>query len=262
MPFTPTHILAVLPLAPLYRWLPFPALAIGAMIPDIALFYPVVDYAQTHSPQGVFTTCVPLGVAILILFETLVRRPLVALLPIWYQRRIDPRPQLPTKPFFTHQVFVYACIAVAVALGAFSHQVWDAFTHQGRWGTQLLPVLNSEVSLSGYSIPGFKLFQYSSTLVGLPLLAVYAQMCLQRVAPRNELSTSDLTVRNKLLALAVVFIIPICVGSYALATQANYPDALGVTIKLSGAIVGVLCVLYCVVFQVYVKENAMHNSRP
>ncbi|MDX1927832.1 MAG: DUF4184 family protein [Pirellulaceae bacterium] len=249
MPFTPTHILAVLPLAPLYRWLPFPALAIGAMVPDIGLFYPSVDYAKTHSPQGVFTTCIPLGIALFILFETLVRRPLVALLPNWYQSRIDPRPQLSTKPTLMHQVLVYASIAAAVGFGAFSHQIWDAFTHQGRWGTQLLPWLNVEVSLGGYSAPGFKLLQYSSTLVGLPLLAVYSHVCLWRASPQHALPKSALSNRFKLIASVIVLSIPILVGTYACATQSTYPDVLGVTIKVSGAIVGVLCVAYCIGFQ-------------
>ena len=139
VPFTPTHIVAVLPLLPLRRWLPFAGLAIGAMVPDIALFFPIVSYAETHSPFGVFTTCVPLGVAIFLLFDTVMRGPLVALLPTWFQIRIDPLPKLPTIPRLRPHLLFYAGLVPSIIIGAFSHQIWDAFTHEGRWGTKLIP---------------------------------------------------------------------------------------------------------------------------
>ena len=50
MPFTPTHVLAILPIAALKRpALPFSALVIGSMIPDLPLFVPLSpDYGTTH----------------------------------------------------------------------------------------------------------------------------------------------------------------------------------------------------------------------
>lgn len=54
MPFTPTHVLAILPVAAVKRFpLPFSALVIGSMIPDLPLFLPwSPGYDQTHSVAG------------------------------------------------------------------------------------------------------------------------------------------------------------------------------------------------------------------
>ncbi len=46
MPFTPTHVVAILPLWPLRRFLPFTALAIGAMVDG------VVQPTDEGSPPG------------------------------------------------------------------------------------------------------------------------------------------------------------------------------------------------------------------
>ena len=123
MPFTPTHTLAILPLWPVRRYLPFVALAIGAMVPDTPLFFPVLDYAQTHSLWGVLTVCVPLGVSLFLLFEMVCRQPLLALSPTWLQQRIAGESQIPSAPQLNIQVSFYLGVAGAVAIGAISHQV-------------------------------------------------------------------------------------------------------------------------------------------
>ncbi|NER80212.1 MAG: DUF4184 family protein [Leptolyngbya sp. SIO1D8] len=79
MPFTPTHIGAVLPFWLLRRVVPFSAFAIGAMVLDVPLFFPIIDYAQTHSPLGLFTVCLSIGIAGFFLFELVMRRPIIAI---------------------------------------------------------------------------------------------------------------------------------------------------------------------------------------
>ncbi|MGD1950048.1 MAG: DUF4184 family protein [Leptolyngbyaceae cyanobacterium] len=32
-----------------------------------------------------------------------------------------------------------------MVVGACTHQIWDAFTHKGRWGTHFIPMLNSHI---------------------------------------------------------------------------------------------------------------------
>lgn len=259
MPFTPTHIVAILPLWPLRRWLPFPALAIGAMVPDIGLFFPIVDYAQTHSPLGVFTTCLPLGAAIFLWFETVLRLPLVALLPIWFQRRLDTRPQLLTIPQLKPQLIFYTGLVIAIVIGAFTHQIWDAFTHQGRWGTKLIPSLNTTIAIGGFVAPGFKLFQYGSTFVGMPLLVALTMISLRRTPP-NDVTPTPVPFNLKILAVLVVCVTPLLVTTYAIATQSSFYLGLGLTVKLSGAIMIVLCTVYCAGFQILAGADAMHKK--
>ena len=78
MPFTATHIAAVVPFAWLCRWrLPLSALAIGSMVPDVAGFYPnLFDYPTLHSFPGVFTHCIPLGLIGFFLYHWVLKQPL------------------------------------------------------------------------------------------------------------------------------------------------------------------------------------------
>lgn len=249
VPFTPTHIVAILPLWPLRRWLPFSGLAIGAMVPDIALFFPIVDYAQTHSPLGVFSMCLPFGIALFVLFDTLMRGPLVALLPAWFQTRINPLPRLPTTPRLSHHSIFYAGLAASIVIGSFTHQIWDAFTHKGRWGTNVVPSLNSIFKIAGYNLPGYKLCQYGSTFIGLPLLAAVTMFLLSR-GPATHSTSTVVSLKLKLRILSLLCLVPPFVGFFASATQVTAYQAIGVTIKLSAAIIMSLCVAYCVAFQI------------
>jgi hypothetical protein len=218
------------------------------MVPDIALFFPIVDYAQTHSPIGVFSTCLPFGVAFFLLFDTVIRGPLVALLPTWFQKRIDPLPHLPTTPRLSPHLMFYAGLVASIVIGAFTHQIWDAFTHHGRWGTSVFPSLNSNLSIAGYNLPGYKVFQYGSTFIGLPLLAAVTMFSLSRV-PATHSTSTVLSLKSKFWILSLLCLVPPLVGFFAFTTQATAYQELGVTIKLSGAIIISLCVAYSVAFQ-------------
>ena len=73
MPFTPTHVAAIIPVAFLgRRWFPFSALAIGAMVPDLPLYLPgALDYQVTHSPAGLVAICLPVGILCFLCFHPL-----------------------------------------------------------------------------------------------------------------------------------------------------------------------------------------------
>jgi hypothetical protein len=173
MPFTPTHVLAITPIAAVYRGrLPFSALAIGSMIPDLLLFVPLPPgYSTTHSLPGLFMACLPPGMLGFVAFQAVIKRPLISLRPAAVSDRCSEIAESSLAPSVGSAVRV----ALAVAIGAATHVVWDAFTHGGRWGTHLVPWLDSTVlTVGGYATPGYKVLQYGSTAVGLPLLAALA----------------------------------------------------------------------------------------
>ena len=248
MPFTPTHILAVLPLWPARQWLPFSALAIGTMMPDVALLFPLVDYAQTHSPIGLFTVCLPLGVVGFLVFEMVMRGPLIALLPSWAQSRLRSSPQVPKDARLHVCLNYFAGVSLAVVIGAYTHQVWDAFTHQGRWGTQLFPSLNSEFHFWGHPIPGYKLLQYGSTIVGLPLLAILTLAALNRLIP-HDIETSAISGRLKVLAGLMLVVMPLVLCTYSLFTEPTIRQALGMAARQSARTLLLASVTYSIVFQ-------------
>lgn len=67
------------------------------MVPDLGLFLPVSDYAQAHSFVGAFAVCLPMGMALFLLFELVLRAASVAMLPKWMQCRTPHHPQLPVE---------------------------------------------------------------------------------------------------------------------------------------------------------------------
>ena len=249
MPFTPTHIVAVLPFWSLRRAVPFSAFAIGAMIPDVPLFFPIVDYAQTHSSAGLFFVCLPLGMGAFFLFELVMRKPMVAILPVWFASRLSPTPKLPPRSFLGIQHAIAA--AVAIVVGACTHQIWDAFTHAGRWGTHLVPMLTYTIEIGEFHVLGYKAFQHGSTFIGLPLLALLSAIELNRNEPR--LYQRTLPVRWKLLAGALILVVPICVAVHAYMVSPSVYQALFLTITRSGAILFGMLFAYCSLFHVLTK---------
>lgn len=256
MPFTPTHIVAALPLWPLRRTLPFAALAIGSMVPDLPMYFPVVDYAQTHAPMGVFTICLPIGFALFLLFEFLMRRPLVELLPHRVGRRIPSESRIPTGTSASTHLRFYTGVALAIVIGAFTHQIWDAFTHQGRWGTQLVPCLHAQVEIGGYLVPGYKVFQYGSTLVGLPLLVVFAVLVLRRTTTDDK-RAPVVSVTLKRIVACIALTTPVVVGTYAYTAYPTAYQALGVTIRRTSSIMLIGGLVYSVLFHVFTRGDYM-----
>lgn len=173
MPFTPSHIAAVLPLigpsARLRRVLDPWALAIGAMAPDLPLFLPFLpEYRVWHSWPGIVTLD-PLAVLVLLpLFHLVLRDPLIALLPpalagraaLLAPERLRPLP-----------------MAAGAVSGVVTHVVWDSFTHSRgviEWGAWL------SVNVFGV-IPLFRLLQYVSSAAGLAAVVWWAWRGLSRM---------------------------------------------------------------------------------
>lgn len=259
MPFTPAHILAIVPIARIKRpRLPLSALVIGSMIPDFPLFVPLPpDYRVTHSPPGVLTACLPLGLATLLVFQFLMKRPLFALLPVWIQRRclaqatsrVEPGPMSVTVA------------SVAVMVGACTHLIWDSFTHRGRWGTQLFPVLNETVmTIGSYDVPGFKLLQYGSTLVGLTwlLLLLGAWLARQTPVPLESLPHSSRATRAVAYLVAVGVPIVVAVDVRRREDLSSY-ERLGQSITTSGLALMAVSLGYCLAFAALERRRVGSN---
>ncbi|MCB5907189.1 DUF4184 family protein [Streptomyces pinistramenti] len=186
MPFTLSHAAAVLP--GLHRTgtargpLIAAALVAGSFAPDLTYFADsVIPGAMrfgevTHSLPGVLTVDV-LITAALTGGWLLVREPLVALLPRHRQDRVYAvvrgRPLRPRGP---RELAASACwFFVSAVIGAATHVVWDAFTHAGRWGTRLVPVLNQMVG----GIPLSASLQYATSALALAALGWFLWTALR-----------------------------------------------------------------------------------
>jgi uncharacterized membrane protein (DUF485 family) len=255
MPFTPTHIVAILPIAGIKRFpLPFSALAIGSMIPDFPLFVAISpSYSTTHSIPGVITACLPLGLGCFLVFHVLMKRPLFALLPTAIQgrcRRIATRPIEPTLRFF-------AGASAAIVVGACSHVFWDSFTHRGRWGTQIFPHLNeTALTIGDYAMAGAEVFQHGSTLVGLPLLLLFLTIWFLRQEPRSLDDQPTLSPTTKVAANLVTIAVPLSVGLMVW-QERGVPkiNRLFHSITASGFALILIVLAYCLLFRAIERRS-------
>lgn len=140
MPFTPGHVVAILPfvrtpLAPA-------ALAIGAMTPDIPYFLPVnLDRDISHSLAGAPTIDLLVGVAAFVMWVALLRAPVLDYCPAWLRERMAPAARWRVRGPVTTGLLVVA----ALELGILSHLLLDLFTHEGGWLEQVAPFTSEPI---------------------------------------------------------------------------------------------------------------------
>lgn len=235
MPFTPTHTLAAVPLGMLSsRPGVFSALVIGCMVPDWPLYVPGGPaYELTHSFVGVAVACTPIGLALALVYQAALKRPLFELLPASLGRRLSRYLDVPVLL----QPLTLLVLALAVAAGATTHIVWDAFTHRGAWGVALLPQLREPVlTVSGVQIPGFAALQHGCTLFGFPV-AVLLFARWYRHAVEQALPPPVLGPRGRVFWTAVLVAIPLLiVGKMVVDLLAPDPTPRYVFITLVGGV--------------------------
>lgn len=192
MPFTPAHAVVALPFVrtPL---LPA-AIAVGAMAPDLPLFVggSVLTYQVTHT--NVLVTSL-VALLLLSLWYLLLRPAVRELSPAWIAERLPSEWDVTGAAVWTivrtsprgsrsriwreDSVVFSAILAVSLTLGVLSHVLWDAFTHEGRWGVLLVPALTEQWG----PLLGYKWLQYGSGVVGLTIIAVFALVWMRRRSP-------------------------------------------------------------------------------
>jgi hypothetical protein len=146
------------------------ALVIGAMTPDFHYFLGLHRLARTsHSVAGAFYFCLPIALATLWLFHSVVKLPLIALTPDPFKTRLT----VFAVPLRFRPVSRCAMILLALLTGIFSHLLWDSFTHGRGWVVQHYPPFRAVIfSQFRGGLPAFYYLQYGSTLIGIVVLAV------------------------------------------------------------------------------------------
>lgn len=182
MPFTLAHPIAA---APIWlcskRRLDLPSLLVGSMIPDIEYFLALQPHRTIgHTPLGILIQGLPCSIVLLLITRYVLMRPFLALLP----RQLGQR--FPTlRGYFPLQVLHLFNVVVSVVIGAASHIVWDAFTHEDGWFVTHSKLLQSQLG----SVPIYKLLQYGSGVMGLAALFLWLSIWLSQAKPRNRIET-------------------------------------------------------------------------
>src|SRR5262245_50476708 len=210
MPWTFAHPAAVLPLR---RFCPAPldfsALVIGSIVPDLGYYLYSNLASLAHSFFGSVFVCIPAGLALWIMFN-LLRKPLCFVLPQPHRGALA---ALAATPLSLRPRALMAA-GVSVLLGAWTHIVWDFFTHN-TWVVKQLPLLGESVfQVSNAEFPGYVLLQHLSTVVGATILiAAYCSwLYLHRGPVTDPFSNANDRWRYLLLvavaALALLIAVP------------------------------------------------------
>ncbi|WP_329561876.1 DUF4184 family protein [Kitasatospora sp. NBC_01266] len=206
MPFTFSHPAAVLPLLRGLRGrgpLLASALVAGSMAPDLPFFAAswgpglFRHGALTHRWWAVPTVDVALAGVLAAGWQGALRRPLLGLLPpCWAEPALLATERRPAPGGSGQRATAFA---LSAALGAAGHVGWDAFTHPGRLGGRLLPVLERRVA----GVPLCTALQYGSSALGLAVLGGHLAREL-RIEPDGGAPQDPRTTRQRARRRALV----------------------------------------------------------
>lgn len=153
MPLTVSHAAVAWPIRRVLPTLPFSALVIGSLSPDFEYWFRLAPSGRlAHAFVGVWVFCLPLSMAVWVVFRDAVRPAILDLLPPAMAGAV-PAARGGVLPG------IAACV-----IGALSHIAWDGVTHASDWGVRHIPALRDDV-VPG--LPWFHLLQHASTVVGL-----------------------------------------------------------------------------------------------
>jgi hypothetical protein len=201
MPFPLAHPAAVLPLRRYCpRWLNFPALVVGSLSPDAGyLFGELQGGRLSHQFLGSIGFCLPVGLVLVTLLYWL-RGPLVRLLPTPYQRVLVPICERPAGPLWA--------IVVSLVIGAWTHVLWDSFTHKDAWFVQHSVVLQSVVfHVAGRTARVCHLLWYGCSFAGVVWLFLVFEKWKQTSVNRGVSVSGKLVLRDAILV--AIFVLPI-----------------------------------------------------
>lgn len=128
MPFTLSHVAAVLPLLRgRQSRLSATGLIIGSIAPDFEKFIRLgLHNKYSHTWPSIFYFSCPVALALTFLFHWVVRNPLIAHLPASLYRRLARFQGFDWGRHFRRH---YLVVLISIVLGAATHLLWDSFTH-------------------------------------------------------------------------------------------------------------------------------------
>jgi hypothetical protein len=177
----------------------FSAMVIGSISPDFGYIIPTPISFFMYTAPGLFLFDLPVGLVLLWSFHTLVKWPVLSVLPVSLQRRLFKSAQGfsfgPPKRF--------GLILLSLLVGSATHVIWDSFTHDYGWVVEHFAFLSTPVS----GIPLYTILQNLSTILGIGLL-VYWFIKWLPTAPQSDQMLAQFSdvIRKIFFALAAVSI--------------------------------------------------------
>ncbi|MGA9523324.1 MAG: DUF4184 family protein [Myxococcaceae bacterium] len=241
MPVTfPSHAAAVLPL---FRWaprLPPLALVVGSAAPDLSY---ALNFGGevAHRPSGIVDFCLPVGLFFFVWAELLVLPTLRSAVPSVFGIELGRFLRTRGPPRNSAE---WVQVALAIVIGAATHQLWDGFTHRDQWPAYLLYGDTVVAEVRGRPLYLGNLLQYVSSVLGGAMVALWT------VRRYPQLATCSPGSARRLLLLVAAMIAGALAAlwrrrSAFMGASITWTMWLGFWTCVAGALVGltVLCVL-------------------
>lgn len=235
MPFTFAHPLYSFPIKWLKpRYFSLTGLILGSMSPDFEYFIALEPYQTIgHTHRGLFLQAIPLCIIILFVLHV-IRKPLLTHLPSVFQ--LDRKAYHLIGYFDFRSWRSWIVFLLSVVIGFYSHLFVDSFTHaSGYFVTQYLVLKNIY-----FSLPLYKLLQYTLSLVGLVVQGLLIIWLLYK-SPYSTKTFKRIDSKSKLKYWLFVLILAITVIMAKLIFTSS-SNVLGIVIvsSISGFLIGVV----------------------
>ncbi len=165
MPFTFSHPAIILPLTYLpKRWISLTGLVIGSLTPDFEYFIRFkIQSNYSHTVSGLLWFDLPLGILLAFLFHNIIRDQLFINLPASLKSRLISFTNFNWNQYFSRN---WVVVIFSILTGAFSHVLWDSFTHNHGYFVESISLLKSSIELFDIQVPILKILQHASTILG------------------------------------------------------------------------------------------------
>lgn len=193
----------------------WPALVIGTFAPDLQYFILISDEDRSgHRFPEVLLFTIPLALLVLWIFESMVKRPAIELLPSGLQRRLQDK----QEPLSFAGWNRFAAIVLWTTVGVATHVAWDQFTHGYSWLASRWTLLQTTLHLPlVHPITVAHLLQHISTVSGILVLGAWFAAWYHRTPLMPQTQAEEF---SPLLKTAVV----LTMGT--IAALAGYPIAM------------------------------------
>jgi hypothetical protein len=202
---------------PLSRAHLFSAAVIGSMAPDFGMLLPEsLARWQTHSLQALFSFCLPAGLIAWWLLQRLIKPAVIEVLPDgpWARARAE-HPPLPLS-----SVRAWVGAAAGILLGAATHLVWDAFTHEDARGVRMFPLLDDYApGIGTHPLQLHAWLQYGSSLLGLAVVALALALWLRHAPAPAAPPVRRIPRRERQYWLWLFGLIPLLAASWSFGRQ-------------------------------------------
>jgi hypothetical protein len=204
MPFTFSHPAIILPLTTTKRLrLSATGLIVGSMTPDFEYFIRMkVQSDYSHTLAGLFWFDLPLGLILCFIYHGIVRNCFIDNAPAFIQKRLDKFKSFNWIKYFSLNWFI---VCISVIIGAFSHLLWDSFTHETGYFVERSSLLKESVYLNGLAVPIYKVIQHLSSLIG-GLITVTAFLTIERTTTMTSDNISKYWLSIVLIMLTIVLL--------------------------------------------------------